>query len=285
MTAIVPVPDLLRTLRTLPCLLATLLVVAWATAATTARAGAEGTAAVEEVDETSADAGEDTDADAGDSADDAADAEMADDPESMMTPSEAKLAAFDTSVTPAYQFNKPLWVYFEGKGAKARRGKYGWLWGMSPGYFFIETAGPRGKTETPSGDFKSYSYEQLNGVLAESLFKFDPKKHSWKNVSTPTVASFSFRRQYDVETPYNDLKDAAAEERKQLVAVQAEPESAATVAAAPSAAPAAPSAPAAPAQQPVAAAGAVDQIKGMPDMYKWAIGIGAVLLILFFIRR
>lgn len=205
------------------------------------------------------------------------------------TPAEAALAAFDPGVTPAYEFNKPLWVYYETKRQKARKGSYGWLWGLSDGHFFIERAGRGGKNATPKRKWQVFDYDEINGVLADEkgsgyAFKFDPNIHSWKNIYTSTVGKNSFRTSLDVDTVYEDLERAAKAERDQLIAVE---EVAPEAAAPPAPRPAAP-APAPDAPEPVdepAAGEAVDQLKALPDMYKWAIGIGAVLVILFFVRR
>ena len=238
-----------------------------------------------------ADAEDAEDADAKD-----ADAKDADDEldviDDTMTPSEAKLAAFDGRVTPAYEFDKPLWVYYETKRQKDLRGSTGWLWGLSPGHFFIERAGRGGKNATPSGKWQVFDYDQLKGVLSDGknnagfAFKFDPNIHNWKNIYTSTVGKMAFRDVMEVDAVYENLEKAAEAERKELIPVE---EVEAPVAAAPPAPrPVAPAAAPerAPEQAPAPAANeAVDQLKALPDMYKWAIGIGAVLVILFFVRR
>ena len=193
---------------------------------------------------------------------------------------------FDGSQSPEYDFGKPIKVYYEKKGTRDRKGKKGWWWGLSKGtYWFIEPINPRRELEAPDREpLEIIEESELKGISDEkTTFKYIPGQTNWGQLSLATVGSSIFQKEQQVT---DVLKQMRREEREEELAAAPAPVTEKPAVAAPAAprtpVAAPPAAVPAPAEVP---GGAVDQVKNMPDLYKWIIGGVAILIILFFFLR
>ena len=208
--------------------------------------------------------------------------------ERTLAEARAALAAFDPKTQPAYRYESPEFVKYQPR--RGGRILYGWLHGMSPHIFFVEPVGTKPIKKPPTGAYEPMEEEDLKGIANnENAWKFVTGKSDWDDLADQTARSYSYRKLIDAQSDLKDLQ-TRVQRAEEAVAAAATPDPEPTpVVAKP--APRAPSiptpeAPSAP-EQPVAVnePAAVDQIKNLPSVWKWGIGIGAVLLILFFIRR
>ena len=244
--------------------------------------------AVEEVTGEATETEAETDVEAGETAM----AEAGDDAADERPPSES----FDGSVTPEYKLDNPLKVYYETKRMRNGQGKNAWWWGVSEGtYWFLEPINSREPLKPPTGEWEVFEESQLKGVMGDGKrFRWAAGETPWEGFKRATVEEPGFVREFKTTNVLGEMKAEEARERERKLAesMRATPDAAPAAqpvvqpAAAPTAAPPVAAPPAAAPAEPVAEEPAlVEQVKGLPDMWKYIIGIGAVLIILFFVFR
>lgn len=211
--------------------------------------------------------------------------------------SEMPSETFDPTQKPAFELGRPLRVLYEMKGSRRNAPTLdGYLWGFSESdgsVFFVEPVNKRRPQEEPDGEPIEIIHEdQLKGIADAAQrggggkFKYIPGEWDFRRLKLATVDSFAFSREYQVTDVVAEMKE---KEAPMIAAAEPEPitREVAEAATPPAVQRQPPPAPPAAVPAPVAAEGpaVLEQVKGMPDMYKWILGGAAILIILFVIRR